>query len=80
MDIEQQVRQFIVENMKSELPANLTADYRLIDNGVLDSMAMFEVIAFIENSYGIEVDDADLSADNFETTRSIAALVSRKSS
>lgn len=80
MDIEQQVRQFIVENMKSELPANLTADYRLIDNGVLDSMAMFEVIAFIENSYGIEVEDADLSADNFETTRSIAALVSRKSS
>ena len=80
MDIEQQVRQFIVENMKSELPPNLTADYRLIDNGVLDSMAMFEVIAFIENSYGIEVDDADLSADNFETTRSIAALVSRKSS
>jgi acyl carrier protein len=65
--------------MKSELPANLTADYRLIDNGVLDSMAMFEVIAFIENSYGIEVDDSDLSADNFETTRSIAALVSRKS-
>jgi acyl carrier protein len=80
VDIEQQVRQFIVENMKSELPANLTADYRLIDNGVLDSMAMFEVIAFIENSYGIEVEDADLSADNFETTRSIAALVSRKSS
>jgi acyl carrier protein len=79
MDIEQQVRQFIIENMKAEVPANFTADYRLIDNGVLDSMAMFEVIAFIENSYGIEVEDADLSADNFETTRSIAALVARKS-
>jgi acyl carrier protein len=80
MDIEQQVRQFIVENMKSELAVNLTADYRLIDNGVLDSMAMFEVIAFIEESYGIQIEDEDLEADNFETTRSIADLVARKSS
>lgn len=80
MNIEQQVRQFIMENMKSELPADLTADYRLIDNGVLDSMAMFEVIAFIEESYGIQIDDDDLEADNFETTRAIAGLVSRKSS
>ena len=79
MDIEQQVRQFIVENVKSAPREDLTADYRLIDNGVLDSLAMFEVIAFIEGSYGIEVEDADLSAENFETTRSIAALVSRKS-
>jgi acyl carrier protein len=80
VNIEQQVRQFIMENMKSELPADLTADYRLIDNGVLDSMAMFEVIAFIEESYGIQIDDDDLEADNFETTRAIAGLVSRKSS
>ncbi len=80
MNIEEQVRRFIMENMKSELPADLTADYRLIDNGVLDSMAMFEVIAFIEESYGIQIDDEDLEADNFETTRAIAGLVSRKSS
>lgn len=80
MDIEQQVRQFIIENIKSGLPADLTADYRLIDNGVLDSMAMFEVIAFLEESYGIQIEDEDLEADNFETTRAIAGLVSRKSS
>lgn len=80
MDIEQQVRQFIIENIKSGLPAALTADYRLIDNGVLDSMAMFEVIAFLEESYGIQIEDEDLEADNFETTRAIAGLVSRKSS
>ena len=79
MNIEQQVRRFIMDNMKSELPADLTADYRLIDNGVLDSMAMFEVIAFIEESYGIQIDDEDLEADNFETTQAIAGLVSRKS-
>ena len=80
MEIEQQVRQFTVENVKSELPAGLTADYRLIDNGVLDSLAMFEVIAFIDSSYGIEVEDTDLSAENSETKLDIAAMVPRKSS
>ena len=80
MEIEQEVRQFIVENVKSELSADLTADYRLIDKSVLDSLAMFEVIAFIDSSYGIEVEDTDLSAENSETKLDIAAMVSRKSS
>jgi acyl carrier protein len=77
MDVEQQVRQFIVDNMKSSGP-EVTPDYRLIDRGVLDSMAMFEVIAFIEETFGVQIEDNDLIAENFETTTAIASLVSRK--
>ena len=80
MDVEQQVRQFIVENMKADAGPELSPDFRLIDRGVLDSMAMFEVIAFIEDAFGVQIDDQDLTAENFETTTAIASLVSRKGS
>ena len=42
-------------------------------------MAMFEVIAFVEDTYGVVVDDDDLVAENFETTEAIAELVEAKS-
>ena len=79
MDVEQRVRQYIVENLRWFGPAEtLTPDYRLIDNDVLDSMAIFEVISFIEAHYDIQIEDHDLVPENFETIGAIANLVSGK--
>ena len=77
MDVEQQVRQFIVDRTRwhgsAEGPAS---DYQLIENDVLDSMAIFETIAFLEDQFGIEVKDDDLVPENFATIAAIARLVS----
>lgn len=78
-DVEQKIREFIGESVRPALAAELTPDFRLIEKGALDSMAMFEVIAFVEDSYGVVVDDDDLVAENFETTTAIAELVEAKS-
>jgi acyl carrier protein len=77
VEIEQQVRQFIVEKLRWHgAAATLTSDYRLIENDVLDSMAIFETVAFLEDQFGIEVQDDDLVPENFETISAIARLVS----
>ena len=77
MDVEQSVRQFLVDNSRWRGPASgLTVDYPLIENEVLDSMAIFETIAFLEHQFGIEVEDDDLVPENFATIGAIARLVS----
>ncbi|MGH9185760.1 MAG: acyl carrier protein [Acidimicrobiales bacterium] len=53
----------------------LTADYPLIDNDVVDSLGIFEIVAFLESRYGVEVDDEDLVPENFETIAAIARLI-----
>lgn len=79
MEVEQRVRQYLVSNLRwFGSPDSLTSDYRLIDNDVLDSMAIFEVISFIEDQYGIQVEDQDLVPENFESIKAIAALVAAK--
>jgi acyl carrier protein len=79
MEVEQRVREYIVENLRWHRPPEaLTSDYRLIDNDVLDSMGIFEVISFVESHYGIEIDDQDLVPENFATISAIAKLVSGK--
>ena len=77
MDIEQQIRQFIVERLRWRgTAATLTPDYQLIENDVLDSMAIFETVAYLEDHFGIEVQDEDLVPENFATISAIARLVS----
>ena len=79
MEVEQRVRQYIVDNLRFYGPPDtLTSDYRLIDNDVLDSMAIFEVISFLEDNFGIVVEDNDLVPENFESLKAIANLVTEK--
>jgi acyl carrier protein len=77
MEVEQQVRQFIIDTLRWHgSAASLTSDYPLIENDVLDSMAIFETIAYLEDQFGIEVQDDDLVPENFQTIAAIARLVS----
>jgi acyl carrier protein len=79
MDIEQQISQFLIDNRKwSGSASALTTDLHLIENDVLDSMGIFETISFIQDRFGIEVDDDDLVPENFETVAAIARLVSKR--
>lgn len=79
MEVEQRVRQYIVDNLRFYgSPNTLTPDYRLIDNDVLDSMAIFEMISFLEDHYGIMIEDHDLVPENFECLQAITTLVQAK--
>ena len=53
-------------------------DYPLLEKDVLDSMGIIQVVAFLEDEFGIEVDDAELVPENFETIGSIAKLIDSK--
>ena len=70
-----QVRDFIVGQPSWRGPASdLTDDYPLVEKKVLDSMAIFELVAFIEQSFGIEIEDEELVSENFATLKAIDRL------
>jgi acyl carrier protein len=47
----------------------------LVDEGILDSFGLAELVAFIERTYGVKVPDADLALVRFESIDKIAAWV-----
>jgi|RhiMethySRZTD1v2_1073278.scaffolds.fasta_scaffold841245_2 acyl carrier protein len=47
----------------------------LVDEGILDSFGLAELVALIERSYGVKVPDADLALANFESIDKIAAWI-----
>ena len=50
----------------------------LLEEGVLDSLGLQQLITFLEQKYGITVDDEDLLPENFENVNAIAELISRQ--
>ena len=78
MTIQQQVRQFIVENFYVSDPAAIADDTLLVTTGVIDSTGMLEVIAFLEESFGIPIADQEMTPENLESIERMAAFVTRK--
>ncbi|MEV4277858.1 acyl carrier protein [Actinoplanes xinjiangensis] len=61
--------------------ATIDADTQLLGNlPELDSMAVLELIAALEEKFGISVDDDEVTAEVFDTLGTLAALVDSKRS
>ena len=79
MRIQDQIRQYIVDTGRWHgAIRELSLDYALIDNEVLDSMGIFELISFVEDEFGITIDDEDLVVGNFGSIGAIESMVVAK--
>ena len=79
MSIQDRVRSFIIDELRFRGSAkDLKNDLPLLEKEILDSMGIFQVVAFLESEFGIEIDDEDLVPDNFGTIDGIARLVESK--
>ena len=77
MDTKQEVRQFIVKNFYVSGGDELSEEASLLDQGIVDSTGVLEVIAFLEKAFGIQVDDAEMVPANLDSIRAIAARPKR---
>jgi acyl carrier protein len=50
----------------------------LFDSGILDSFALPELVTALEQTFGITIPDADLSAQTFESVDQIVAYLQRR--
>lgn len=73
MSVADALREFISRELPSgRRPEELTDDFPLIRERVIDSLGIFQVVAFLEGEFGVEIGDDEVVLENFE---SIAALV-----
>jgi acyl carrier protein len=74
------LRNELIQFIKTDLGANVATvdeNTNLIDNGILDSMALMRLMDFVEDRTGIRVPDSEVVPDNFQTVAEIETLVNR---
>jgi acyl carrier protein len=70
------VRTFVQDNFLYMRPDYvLDNDARLLEEGVIDSMGVLEMLTFIEDTFGVRAGDTEVSEANLGTLRAIARFV-----
>jgi acyl carrier protein len=72
------VREFVFSNFYVPETTVLSDEASLLDHGVIDSTGVLEVIAFIERTFQIRVQDEEILPENLDSVARISAYVQRK--
>lgn len=76
---ESTIRKFLVTSFGYRgATADLGAEVPLLDQGILDSTAVLEIVSFFESELGIQVADEEMVPDNFGSIASLVRYVERK--
>jgi acyl carrier protein len=79
MNIEATIERFIVDElMMGNGQTKIDPDQSLISSGVVDSLALLRLITFIEEQFGVVVEDDEVIPDNFQSINVMKGLVEQK--
>ena len=76
--VAQQVREFIVENFLYGQERAFKDSDSFLGEGIVDSTGVLQLVAFLEETYGITVEDEDLTPENMDSINSVVTYLSRK--
>jgi acyl carrier protein len=74
MSVRDRVRQFIKDSF---LIDEIADDDSFLENGILDSLGVLQLVAFVESEFGVHVADTDLVPENFDSVARVAAYAER---
>ena len=76
--IKELIRKFIVQLAKKKEHANVNDDDDVITMGIIDSLGIMQLVAYIEETFSIKVNDEDIIPDNFESIEFISSFIESK--
>ena len=73
------LRQFIVDNfLFGKADAPLSNSDSLLERGIIDSTGVLELVGFLEQKYGITIQDEELVPENLDSIDQLVRFVTRK--
>ena len=74
-----EVNDFIVENfLFGDLTQKINENDSFMDNGIINSTGILELIEFIEETYKINVEDNELIPENLDSIKNISSYIYSK--
>ncbi len=69
---------FIAEEILRQPNREIGATEPLISSGLIDSLSLMDLALFVEDTFGVRIEDTELNADTFDSLEALAALIQRK--
>ena len=81
MEVREQIRNYIAETfLFSDDGFNMSDDVSFLDEGIIDSMGVLELIMFTEETFTVSVEDDEIKPENFDSVNKLYDYIQRKTS
>ncbi len=78
LDVQNKIRTFIVDNYLFGDDEGLESGTSFLDEGIVDSTGILELIEFISEEFEITVEDDELVPENLDSIDNVTAFIGRK--
>ena len=77
-DVKSKIKTFIIENYLFGDDDGLEESTSFLDEGIVDSTGILELIGFISEEFSITVEDEELVPENLDSINNVTAFIGRK--
>ena len=78
-DYSTRIRDYVAQNLLfSEKGFQYGDDASFLEEGIIDSMGIIELVSFVEDQFGVSVADRELVPDNFDSVNKLNAYIQSK--
>jgi len=77
-ELRAEIKEFIIENFLFGNANGLKDDTSFLEEGIIDSTGVLELVTFLEETYEIQVDDEELIPENLDSINNVTGYLERK--
>jgi len=77
-ELTNKIRTFVVENFLFSNNENLEDNTSFLEEGIIDSTGVLELVGFIEEEFAITVEDEELIPENLDSINNVTAYLKSK--
>lgn len=72
------LEKYVAEQILKQPNRKIPADEPLISSGLIDSFSLMDLALFVEDTFGVRIEDTELNANTFDTINQLAALITSR--
>jgi acyl carrier protein len=72
------LEQYLATKVLKQPNRKISPDEALISSGLIDSFSLMDLALFVEDNYGVRIEDTELNADTFNSLNQLAALIASR--
>jgi acyl carrier protein len=77
-DIKDKITTFVLDYFVKESGLVLQEDTSFLEEAIIDSLGVLELVAFVEETFGIRIEDEEIIPDNFDSINKLVTFVQSK--
>ncbi len=78
MELKQDIQTFFEDNFMVEFPQDFNDEDSFLENGIIDSTGVLELIMFLEDTYNIKVEDNEVTPENLDSFQALSSFIKLK--